>query len=168
MSKIILRPFEPGDYGTFALFYRELHRLHAKAMPELFRPEAGLPPEDVFCEDLQKADRSMFLAEVDGKPAGMCVVMWKELPDDPLYPLLPRKTGHIDDLYVAPEFRRRGIASLLYREAERLGKERGVSHLTLMVWSFNEGAMELYKKLGFSPVLINMEKKLENNAGVNV
>lgn len=38
VSKIILRPFEPGDYGTFALFYRELHRLHAKAMPELFRP----------------------------------------------------------------------------------------------------------------------------------
>ncbi len=160
MNEAVLRPMVPEDYGAFAAFYRDLHQIHAEAMPDIFRPEAGLPPENVFCRDLEKEDRCMFLAEVDGEPAGMCVLLWKDLPDDPLYPLLPRKSGHIDDLYVSPKFRRRGIATLLYREAERLGKERGVSHLTLMVWSFNEEAIGLYQKLGFCPTMINMEKKL--------
>ncbi len=88
---------EPGDYPTFAAFYNELHRIHAEAMPDIFRPKAGLPPENVFCEDLHKEDISMFLAEIEGEPAGMCILRWKEIPDDPLYPLLPRKSGHIDD-----------------------------------------------------------------------
>ncbi len=160
MSNILLRPMKPEDYGVFSEFYRDLHKTHAEAMPDVFRPEAGLPPEEVFCTDLQKEDHSMLLAEIDGQPAGMCIVLWKELKDDPLFPLLPRKTGHIDDLYVSPQFRRMGVATLLYREAERLGKERGVSHMTLMVWSFNEKAIGLYQKLGFHPTLINMEKKL--------
>lgn len=160
MSKISIRSMTPEDYGTFTAFYRDLHRLHAEAMPEIFRPEAGLPPEDVFCHDLEKEDRCMFLAEEDGTPAGMCVLIWKSIPNDPLFPLLPRQSGHIDDLYVSPAFRRKGIATLLYREAEWLARERGVSHLSLMVWSFNEDALGLYRKLGFTPAMINMEKKL--------
>ena len=160
MNDILIRPMKPADYGAFSAFYRDLHRLHVQAMPNIFRPETGLPPEDVFCGDLQRDDHCMLLAEADGKPVGMCILLWKEVPDDPLFPLLPRKTGHIDDLYVAPEFRRRGIATLLCREAERLARERDVPHLTLMVWSFNEDAMGLYKKLGFASTLINMEKKL--------
>ena len=160
MKDVSIRFMKAEDYSIFSAFYRELHRLHVQAMPDIFRPETGLPPEEVFCSDLKKDDHCMLLAETDGKPAGMCILLWKEVPDDPLFPLLPRKTGHIDDIYVAPEFRRQGIATLLCEEAQRLARERGVSHLTLMVWSFNEDAMKLYKKLGFAPTLINMEKKI--------
>lgn len=160
MSNATLRPMEPGDYDTFLSFYKELHRIHQEAMPDIFRPGVGFPPREVFEADLKREDHEMILAVSEGKPAGMCVLLWKAVPDDPNYPLLPRVNGHIDDLYVAPEFRRQGIATLLCREAERLAYEKGVQTLSLMVWSFNEKAMALYRKEGFEPVMYNLEKRL--------
>lgn len=160
MSDVILRNMKPDDYDTFLSFYQDLHRIHQEAMPDTFRPGVGFPPREVFETDLQKEDRNMILAVSEGTPAGMCILLWKAIPNDPNYPLLPRLSGHIDDLYVAPEFRRRGIATLLLQEAEKLAKAHGANSLTLMVWSFNESAITLYSNQGFQPVMYNLEKRL--------
>lgn len=157
---IKIRTMCPEDYETYRSFLSELHALHVKERPDIFRPKAGVPPREVFESDLQKDDRDYFLAVSNEDAAGMCTLLWKERKDDPEYPLLPCRSGHIDDLFVAPEFRKQGIGTLLYREAERRAKERGVDNLTLMVWSFNENAMKLYQKLGMKPLLLNMEQRL--------
>ena len=43
---------------------------------------------------------------------------------------------------------------------KKIGKEIGVTQIELDVWSFNEPAVNLYEKLGFSPQKIKMELKI--------
>jgi len=60
--------------------------------------------------------------------------------------------AHIMNLAVAPDHRRRGLATrvLLSLIDEALGL--GASHLTLELRVTNEGARALYEKFGFAPV----------------
>lgn len=160
MKKFLIRDMLPGDYDIFAEFYADLHRIHFEAMPDTFRPQVSLPPRDVYEKDLQEPNRKFFMAEIDGKAAGMCDIVLKMIPDNPNYPLFPAKNVHINNLYVSPEFRRHGVATALYREAERWGKTMGAGKMTLMVWTFNEDALGLYRKLGMDVSFYQMEAKL--------
>ncbi|MEO1208133.1 MAG: GNAT family N-acetyltransferase [Cyanobacteria bacterium J06638_20] len=63
-------------------------------------------------------------------------------------------------LYVAPEHRRRGIASVLMHTAEAWAKERGDRQITLQVFEFNEPAIRLYEKLGYQVQSLVMQKPL--------
>ena len=55
----------------------------------------------------------------------------------------------LHDLYVAPAFRRRGVARMLVREARRLGARTGASLLTLATGVDNLGAQALYEEEGW-------------------
>ena len=56
------------------------------------------------------------------------------------------------DLFVDPEWRRRGCASHLIAEAFRLLRRRGVTTVEVQVMSSNEAALAFYHKLGFAEV----------------
>ena len=60
-------------------------------------------------------------------------------------------TRHVASLgmAVAPEWRRRGVGSALLAECIRWARETGVEKLVLTVYPHNEGALALYRKLGF-------------------
>ena len=57
---------------------------------------------------------------------------------------------HVNNLAVLPEFRRRGIASLLFEFVIEKGVALGARRATLEVRRSNEAALLLYKRLGFS------------------
>jgi len=63
-------------------------------------------------------------------------------------------------LYVAPDHRRLGIASVLLHTAETWAKERGDRQITLQVFEFNEPAIRLYEKLGYQVQSWVMHKPL--------
>jgi ribosomal protein S18 acetylase RimI-like enzyme len=65
---------------------------------------------------------------------------------------MPRKTGVVYELYVAPEFRRRGIARLCASEAIRRLWEFRPTKIQLEVIQGNAGAVALWKSLGFQKV----------------
>ncbi len=58
----------------------------------------------------------------------------------------------INNLAVHPEFRRRGLATALLREALRLGRELGCARALLEVRPSNEGAIRLYAATGFHSI----------------
>lgn len=64
---------------------------------------------------------------------------WDDPPDGPF----------VVDLMVAPEYRRRGIATALVAEAARRCSEWGFDSLSLRIDSRHTGAKELYSVLGF-------------------
>lgn len=55
----------------------------------------------------------------------------------------------IDELYIVPEFRRRGFARLAMQFAEAEAKRLGVNALHLELDDGNEAALELYRRTGF-------------------
>ena len=74
--------------------------------------------------------------------------------------------GHISHFNVAPEYRRRGIGSLLIDFAEQYFKTLGAGVLGLNVMKDNTDAIRLYERKGFAyafdktPEKIYMTKKL--------
>lgn len=57
--------------------------------------------------------------------------------------------GHIITLNVAPNYRRKKIASNLLDEVEVMLKQRGISECRLEVREDNNAAIKLYSKLGY-------------------
>jgi RimJ/RimL family protein N-acetyltransferase len=87
------------------------------------------------------ADAAVFVAEEDDR-----VVARLSLSRDP-HPA----SRHVADLglMVAGEFRRRGIGTMLLREAIEWAKASGVRKLELHVFPWNEPALALYESFGF-------------------
>jgi GNAT superfamily N-acetyltransferase len=78
------------------------------------------------------------LAEVDGRPAGSCLFVREEI--DPQHDLTPWLAA----LFVAPAFRKRGIASALVRAIEQHARSVGCDELFL----YTITAERLYSELG--------------------
>ncbi len=55
----------------------------------------------------------------------------------------------LEDLYVAPRGRRRGVASALMRHAENFARDTGAERLTLATAHNNKKAQSLYQRLGY-------------------
>jgi len=123
---------------------------------EMFR-DAGKPEDllfpmtETFREWLRPrlADGSYFgwIAEEDGLPVGglgMIILVW---PPHPLHPTDSRR-AYILNVYVEPERRGRGIASLLMKLAEQESRALGISYLVLHA---TEAGRRVYEKLGWGP-----------------
>ena len=80
------------------------------------------------------------LAEVDGEPAGSCLFVREEI--DPKHDLTPWLAA----LYVAPEFRRRGVGRALVRAIEQHARSVGCRELFL----YTVTAEMVYAKLGWT------------------
>lgn len=65
-----------------------------------------------------------------------------------------KKICRLHDLYVAPEFRRNGIAKGLMKETEKWAKERGASWLQ---WNAGSTAAEFYQKAGYELIEFDTE-----------
>lgn len=69
-------------------------------------------------------------------------------------------TAHIADVVVAPDAAGRGIGSALISHAEGWARDRGFAMLTLNVFTANDRARNLYRKLGFQEEWIRCIKPL--------
>ena len=83
-----------------------------------------------------------YIIEADGKPAGYALAV----------PFLSQEAGGtvlwVDELYVSPEFRGRGIAKQFFDYLEK--KEKAA--IRLEVEPDNLKAIKLYESLGFKPL----------------
>ena len=79
------------------------------------------------------------------------------------YPLeVSEFVGVIDDVYVLPKFRGRGIGKRLVVESLKKMKDKSVNAVRLIVLKENKTAIKLYEKLGFRIYRYGMTKSLEH------
>ena len=101
------------------------------------------PPERA--SGLLADERTLFLVAFDGdEPEPVGFVLAYELV---------RRHGEPSQLFVyevgvAPEARRRGVATELLRELQRIARARGIRRGFVLTNEANEAAMELYRSLG--------------------
>ncbi len=87
-----------------------------------------------------------FLArETEGRPALGFVHLMPSINTVAMRPI-----WLLEDLYVAPSGRRRGVASALMRHAENFARETGAERLTLATAHNNKKAQSLYQRLGYA------------------
>ncbi len=88
----------------------------------------------------------VLIAEGGGRPAGFALFFHS------FSTFLGRPGIYLEDLYVRPEFRGKGIGRALLVHLARLAKERGCGRLEWSVLDWNEPAIGFYRGIGASPV----------------
>ncbi|KAH9514660.1 Diamine acetyltransferase 2 [Bulinus truncatus] len=138
VSDLIIRPAKPDDCPEIVRLIKEL------AVFEKLEDQVKMTPEvlrkDCFGE----------------KPLCYCIVA--EIKDSPqligyalyfsIYSTWEGASLHLEDLYVTPAFRGRGIGTQMWKKVTEHGLEMGCNRLHLAVLGWNTKARELYKRHG--------------------
>lgn len=94
-----------------------------------------------------RRDREIWLARVDGVPAGYLIARLHE-PQEHEHDVHHR-LGRVDEVYVDPSFRGDGIGRRLLETAAAWMRRRGARLIRLEVFGWNEPALGFYQRLGF-------------------
>ncbi|MEW6583435.1 MAG: GNAT family N-acetyltransferase [Actinomycetota bacterium] len=166
----VVRPATPDDAPAVA-------RLLATALAAKYRPAFGARAEDALVTLVGRGAPGVsrvLVAERDGVVVGAVRLALRREHDAGLADRLVRQIGWlramrafavlstiadrgitadeawVEELAVAPEARRRGVARLLLDRCEREARELGRRRLTLWVTGENTGAIALYRSSGFA------------------
>jgi GNAT superfamily N-acetyltransferase len=93
-----------------------------------------------------KPDAEVVIAEADGEAAGFALFFHNYST------FLARRGIYLEDLFVFPEFRGRGIGRALLVHLARLAVERECGRLEWSVLDWNEPAIRFYRSLGAVPM----------------
>ncbi|MGE0447669.1 MAG: N-acetyltransferase family protein [Vicinamibacterales bacterium] len=141
MTGVTLRIAEPRDAALILTFIREL------ADYERLRHEVVATEErvrDTLFGDRPRAE--VLIADVDGNPAGFALFLHNYST------FLARPGLFLEDLYVRPAFRRRGIGRRLLTRLAAVAVERGCGRFEWNVLDWNESAQRFYESLGARPM----------------
>jgi len=139
--EVQLRPATAGDVGLVLRFIRELAE-YERLADQVVATEAGL--RETLFGPSPKAE--VVFAMVDGAEAGFALFFHNYST------FLGRLGIYLEDLYVRPELRGRGVGSTLLRHLARLALERGCRRLEWTVLDWNEPALAFYRSIGAKPV----------------
>jgi ribosomal protein S18 acetylase RimI-like enzyme len=118
--------------------------------------------EAIFAENW---DRPWHPPEVTPKLFERKLVLLAEEDDEPVGyafgELDPQGYGHVNIVYVRPEFRRKGVTRALLAEFAALAREQGIGHLTLDVATRNAVGREVWRRLGFSEWALRLTAPVE-------
>ena len=149
----------PDDFDAVQEIFHTVHAMHQENRPDLYR-KLDAPLSRVYYTQMVENPGGIALcAECGGKVAGVAYTYMKAPTENPV--MVPRITAFMDDLAVHPDFRGQGIGRALLEESRRQALARGAVSLELMVWAFNQNAIEFYEHAGMTPRSMIMEMKLE-------
>ncbi len=134
---LVIRPATPADAGLVLAFIRELaeyekllHEVEARE-DDIARDLFGQQPR-VFCE----------IAEWGGEPVGFALWFYT-------YSTFQGRHGlYLEDLFVRPAQRGRGIGKALLANLARRCLDEGLGRLRWWVLNWNEPSIAFYRSLG--------------------
>jgi GNAT superfamily N-acetyltransferase len=134
---VSIRPARPGEAGLVLAFVRELaeyERLLDSVDASEAMTDAALfgPQPRVFCD----------IAEWDGEPAGFA--LWFAN----FSTFRGRHGIYLEDIFVRPSYRRRGIGRALFHHLAGRCVERGWTRFEWSVLDWNTPSIAFYKSLG--------------------
>ena len=135
--KIVLRIATVDDVGLILDFIRQLAD-YEKLTDEVVTDEDQLR-QSLFGE---RRVAEVVIASYEGEPAGFALFFHN------FSTFLGRPGVYLEDLYVVPELRGRGIGRALLSYLARLAVERGCGRLEWWVLDWNEPAIRFYERLG--------------------
>lgn len=138
-SSLVVRRATRSDLGTLVEIMRE------------FYAEASYPLDQgwaasAFLQLLERPELGCaWLCEYDAAVAGHAVLTVRYTMEHGAL------SGYIDDLFVRPQFRRRGIGLALLSELYAECRQRDCKSVYVEVDDRNVAAVELYRRMGLGP-----------------
>ena len=140
---VTIREARREDAQLMMALVRELAEY--ERAPDAVKIDADQLARDGFPEPGGERYFECLIAEVDGTPAGMALYF-------PVYSTWRGRCLHLEDLFVRPEFRGRGIGKALLTRVAAIAVERDCAKLFWHVLDWNQPAIEFYKSLGAEPL----------------
>ena len=153
-----IRKLTESDYDMVIELYGELDEMHVQARPDYFvhRDRDEIYPRDAFIQNLSYPGGLELGAFENGQLVGFAsATLWEESGM-----VKDVRTVCLDNIYVLPACRRKGIAAKLFAEVELWAKEQGAIRLDLYTWDFNKSAIAMYQAMGMTPQRYIFEKIL--------
>ena len=134
---LAIRPATRADVPTVLRFIRELAAFERE-------PDAVAATEELLEEALFGAPPAAeaVIAEAEGAPVGFALFFHN------FSTWTGRRGLYLEDLYVTPEARGRGVGEALLRHLAGVAVERGCARFEWSVLDWNEAAIAFYRKLG--------------------
>ena len=135
--KLHIRPAIPSDVDTIADLIRQL------AAYENLSHEVTGDVNDLWAHLFGQAPSAQVLiAEWEGNIAGFALYFYN-------YSTFLMKPGlYLEDLFVLPDFRRRGIATVLLQQLAQTAIDQGCGRFEWSVLDWNEPAIAFYQGIG--------------------
>jgi Sortase and related acyltransferases len=136
----VLRPATAADAGLILRFIIEL-AVYEK------EPDAVVTDQDGIAASLfgQGATARALIAELDAEPVGYAV--WFASYST----WLGRNGLYLEDLYVTPEMRGRGVGKAILRQLAALAVAQGCGRMEWSVLDWNAPAIAFYESVGARP-----------------
>ena len=137
---LVLRPATEADAGLILRFIIEL-AVYEK------EPDAVVTDQDGITASLfgQGATAKALIAELDAEPVGYAV--WFASYST----WLGRNGLYLEDLYVTPEMRGRGVGKAILRQLAALAVAQGCGRMEWSVLDWNAPAIAFYESVGARP-----------------
>lgn len=135
----VIRPATRADIPLILSMIRDL-ATYEKLRHEVEATEERL--QGALFPDTGPAAAHVLIADQDGTPAGFALYFFN------FSTFLARPGIYLEDLFVQPDRRGRGIGKALLLHLARLANARGCGRLEWSVLDWNEPAKGFYRKLG--------------------
>ncbi|OHD57574.1 MAG: hypothetical protein A2014_02990 [Spirochaetes bacterium GWF1_49_6] len=157
-QSITIREAVERDIEGIIPVWKQFIKLHADLDPrEVKIPHAEEIFRTLLRERLTGKDTGVLVAVAENEIAGFILIKIEK--DDPVFP--DPVFGFVEIIAVSEKGRRHGIGEILYQKALNWFKERGASSIRLFIVPKNIQASSFWKKMGFSPYLELLYKKIE-------
>jgi diamine N-acetyltransferase len=143
-----------GDELALAELNESVQNLHADNVPSFFKRYSREETSDWFKRFLSKENTEVWLAEEDGEPVGYASIVFQEQPETPF--CRERRYLQIDQISIRSDRQCSGIGRELIEHILKSSRQAGIRDVELSCWSFNDGAQEAFKRLGFSPRIVRL------------
>ena len=155
MYDFAIREATKADFdGVGKVFAEELEH-HIDLLPGRFQMADPIMTSKWYDELLFNPDKTLLVAEMGEKIAGLVLIQLKRSSDNPIY--RPRRFADIDELAVAKRYRGQGIGRALMDAAHKFIRSQGIDEVELDVWERNSGAIAFYEKLGYAKLRRKMQ-----------
>lgn len=140
-SEFKIRPAVDADAEAIANLIREL-ALYEK-LEHVAKATAADFRKHLFSE---RPYAEVLIAEVAGEPVGLALFF-------PTFSTFRGQPGlYLEDLFVQPEHRNKGIGKALLQQLAKIARDRGFGRLEWAVLNWNEPAIGFYQSLGAGPL----------------
>ncbi len=138
---LVIRKAEKKDASLILSFIKEL-AVYEKLEHEVEADETKII-NTLFCD---KPYAEVLIAEYNGEPAGQALYFHN-------YSTFLAKPGiYLEDLFVRPHMRGKGIGKALLNQLIKIAGERDCGRVEWVVLDWNEPSIKFYKKMGALPM----------------
>jgi ribosomal protein S18 acetylase RimI-like enzyme len=139
-----IREYRPEDFDAVTILWRISRE---KSLPDFQLQKGHFFYEDQdYFRDHVLPNNQVWVAEMDGRPVGMMAM----------------SNEFVDQLYIHPDYQRRGIGEALINFA----RQRSPEHVWLYTLQINVNARAFYEKTGFIAEKFGMSPPPENEPDV--